>query len=406
VKIYPAIVFCALALAGNPAHAQRAGDAVAGVPGAILIDRDSDGQVDGYLLDGDVHTGMPPAPPQSGLTSSTPDAYPEWGDWGRLAGTQWKDSDGTVVTYAWDVPGESMVVRSYGPRGSDTWRIGKQRDGRLVVSGGRGTITQVRPGYSTQRYGDTRVEYWFSNERITTTVSFKVFGKDSILQSSARSPATENDLNVAIAQSQAALAAKQQPSGPSMFEAMLRGVAIGLSGIDAPLMPNEGNTLDILNQASAALAQRNAAGQAQLNATIAQAQGQTQSASAAANPPTAALAGTSPTPLATPMPASGVSRSPKTFRAKFYAGYEIRPEDDHNTMCYSIFSFTIPNYNERTEGRDISAILDPMKSTFAAKCEAVEGQRLAERPMYTVEGVYNPLQLGNVRKGDHVVTMP
>jgi hypothetical protein len=71
----------------------------------------------------------------------------------------------------------------------------------------------------------------------------------------------------------------EKASQPSTFEAMVRGAAIGLSGIDAPLMPNEGNTLDILNQAGAALARQNEISRAQLNATIAQAQAQAQAQS-------------------------------------------------------------------------------------------------------------------------------
>jgi hypothetical protein len=80
-------------------------------------------------------------------------------------------------------------------------------------------------------------------------------------------------------------------SGPSTFQALLRGAAIGVSGVDAPLMNEDGsdvNTLDVLNAAGDRLARQNAAGQERLQATLAQASnagsnGSSQPASAASN---------------------------------------------------------------------------------------------------------------------------
>jgi hypothetical protein len=124
--------------------------------------------------------------------------------------------------------------------------------------------------------------------------------------------------------------------------------------------------------------------------------GASPASSAAASAPTASVAA-----------ASGTVAGPRTFRAYFYASYALTPDDDHNTFCQSnIFSFTIAAWNVQTEGRDTEAILDPMKGVFATKCVAASGLQLADNPVYTVENVNNPLQLRQIRKGDHQVTMP
>ena len=102
---------------------------------------------------------------------------------------------------------------------------------------------------------------------------------------------------------------KQEANEPSMFGAMVRGLAMGFSGVEAPLMNADGsepNTLDVLNAANTELARQNAEGRARLDATIAQAQYQASSPSdpSTQNGPQGILGTVAESATYTPPPAS------------------------------------------------------------------------------------------------------
>lgn len=68
---------------------------------------------------------------------------------------------------------------------------------------------------------------------------------------------------------------QQEASEPSTFGAIVRGLAMGFSGVEAPLMNADGsevNTLDVLNAAGAELARKNAESARQLDESVAHAQ--------------------------------------------------------------------------------------------------------------------------------------
>jgi hypothetical protein len=411
MRIY---ALCGLLTIASPAHAQSAGSSVAGVPGAIWIDRDADGKVDGYLLDGQVHVGAPSPPAQSGLTSANPAMYSEWGDWGRLDGTIWKDSDGTIYSYAWDKPGQVLTVQKVTADDSVTRRFTKRADGKIAVSNGLGTITLVRPGYAVQEYARTRVEYWFSDEAITTTVSSKLFKDYEIIANSKRVKATQADLTTALQRYQAAIAARNVRSSGGGLGSILGAAAMGaimggggqnsvdLAVAGAQAAAQGGNPLDVLNSMGSVAAANAAESKRQLDETITRAQGGNSLAASTSY----STATSSPAGPATSRPAM----TKKAMQVYFWVGTTPTVDDGHNTHCQSnVFSVTIdwdPNL-EASGGnlRYANAVLDPMKSTFIDKCNRAGNPvtDIADWYADAFSGWHLPAPL---RRGDTEVQMP
>lgn len=157
-----------------------------------------------------------------------------------------------------------------------------------------------------------------------------------------------------------------------MFGAMVRGTVAGLTNTSPPLMNPDGsapNMLETLNAVNSELAQRNAEGQARLNATIAaaQTQGQTPMRSQPGGAPQQ-VAQAQPAPAQPPRPAAAPQR--KAYRAYFVAGMDPTPSDTRNPMCYSnVFTITLevePN-GWGMAGR-AEAAMKPYESSFLAKC--------------------------------------
>jgi hypothetical protein len=124
-------------------------------------------------------------------------------------------------------------------------------------------------------------------------------------------------------------------SGSSgLLGAAVRGLAMGFSGVDAPLMNADGsevNTLDVLNAAGAELARKNVEGRAQLDATIAQANGQASSSDGGLATSSSAAAA----PARSQSHQGGSATRMASSTAYLLIG--IRPTDKNtrNPMCYS-----------------------------------------------------------------------
>ena len=108
-------------LFAQPSAAQapnrQVGTYVSGMPGAIWVDQDSDGNADGYLLNGRIFADPPAAAPAPTLPPGGTQVDPQWGLLVDMAERDFVAKgmlNEAVIAVRWEIPGRKLTMSQWG----------------------------------------------------------------------------------------------------------------------------------------------------------------------------------------------------------------------------------------------------------------------------------------------------